>query len=378
MSISTSLTPSPVIDAMNDYYTRKRTNIHRGAYRLSAEVTELYENTHTEILKFLDAPSSHSMILTNNTTQAINMVAIGLDRDLLGKDIVVTSMEHHSNLLPWMKLARHLGVRLRRIPIEEDLTIDTDRALEIMQGAGLLAVTHVSNVSGYITPVEKLVSMAKDMNMITLVDGAQAVGHIPVSISKINPDFYAFSGHKGIMGPTGTGGLIYNRYLEEHLSPIFPGGRSVESVNWDGYRFKAGYERYEGGTPNIGGAIGLLSAVEYVKRIGCDRIQRHERKLIQYLRDKMIDLQGIILYTPPKKNSTGILSFNISGYSPHDVAIILDELDRIAVRSGFHCAQPFCLDLGMEEGCIRVSLHAYNNRDDIERFINTLSEIVGR
>ena len=376
-SAATSLTPVQVIDAIVSYYKDMRANVHRGAYQTSIEVSERFESAHETILDFFSA-DGYDVAFTKNATEAINTVASGIEIGENKKNIVVTALEHHSNLIPWQIYSRKRNLELRTIPVDRYGVIDYELLPDyIDRDTGIVAFTHVSNVTGTINNVKAIVELARDNNAITVVDGAQAAGHFPVNLKKISCDFYIFSGHKGVLGPTGSGGFIYRTGLENIMQPLIYGGGMIKHVSEHNFSLADGHTRFEGGTPNIAGIIGLQEGINYIYRVGCRDIAEHEKKLTDKIISGLKNIDNIEIYGPQDLEiHAGVISFNIKGVNPHDTAIILDEVGNIAVRSGFHCAMPLMKYLGCDEGTVRASVHLYNNEDDINRFLHNLEDIV--
>jgi len=367
---ATSCSPEPVIEAMVEYEHRYRSNVGRGVYRLCRIATQRYWHAHEKVAEFIGAHHGIT-VFTKNTTEAINMVAHGLSWNP-GDRIVTTILEHHSNLLPWRALTSQ-GVHIEIIGILPDYSLDMNafrKALE--KPVKLVAVTHVSNVLGVITPVHEIAALCREKGALLLIDGAQAVPHMPVCLADIECDFYCFSGHK-LGGPTGTGVLWMK---EPVLIPLIKGGGMVESVTGDSITYAPGYEQYEGGTPNIAGGIGLGVAVDYLRKIGMDRIYEHEKELTTYLIEGLQNIDRVRIYAPgDPETRIGVVSFTVDGMHPHEVAERLDEHD-ILVRSGTHCCQPLMHALNLPDGTVRVSIAQYNTKTEIDLFLATLQEIV--
>ncbi len=368
---ATGLTPKPVLEAMNEYYLDYRANIHRGLHKLSQEASLAYEEAHSKVAKLLNV-KENEIVLTYGTTHGINLVALGLK---LGKGdkIVLTELEHHSNLIPWIRLAKTKGVKLEFINTSKEGLLDLEDLAEKAEGAKLITTHHVSNVLGTIQPVREISKIARETNAIFLLDAAQSVGHMEVDAKKSGVDILAFSGHKGLLGPTGIGALYIKEDIQEEIEPVILGGGAVK----DSWAEKLEYVleefpwKFEAGTPNIAGAIGLGAAVDYILDIGLDRIEKYERELTEFTLSKLDDL-GITWYGPREK--AAVISFNVPGYGPHEVAAILD-MHKIAVRSGHHCAASLMKKLGVE-GTVRASYHCYNTKEEIEAMIEVLGELV--
>ena len=371
---ATSLTPKPVVEAMNEYYLRYRANVHRGVHRLSQMATHRYEESRKVVADFINA-KFEEIAFTKNTSESLNLVALGLEGIFRpGDKIVTTPFEHHSDLLPWQRLAKKLNLRLEFIDGDDEGNLDLSDAEKKIKGAKLVAVQHVSNALGVIHEVEELGRIAKEEGAIFVVDAAQSTGHMEVDVKKLHADFLAFSGHKGPMGPTGIGVLYINEEFFDVFEPPLIGGGTIEDVSLDDYKLTEPPERFEAGTPNIGGAIGLAAGIKYIEKIGIDKIERQERKLVKRTTEGLDELE-IPWYGPRNlKKHAGVVSFNVPPLHPHDVAAILDE-NNIMVRSGHHCALPVMKKLGIN-GTVRASFHVYNSLEEVETFFGVLEELV--
>ncbi len=388
-SAATSLTPEPVLKATLDYYYQYRANVGRGVYRLAQLADHRYRDAHKKVAEFIGAGSG-ATIFTKNTTESINAVARGLGWKR-GDKIVTTLLEHHSNLLPWMMLER-AGIELSVVKPDEEGYLDpSDFEREIDERTKLVAVSHLSNVLGTIAPIKEISSICRERNAALLVDGAQSVPHMPVDVTGLDCDFLCFSGHK-MLGPTGTGVLFVND--EGSLEPLMVGGGMVEDVylnasemekSYDtessykiknGYVRKTGYEGFEAGTPDISGGIGLGAAADYLKQVGVEEIAMHEKNLASKLLKGLQEIQGVEIYGPKDmKDRGGVVSFNVLGLLPHEVALMLDQVSNISVRSGHHCCIPLMKHLGLKHGSVRASLYLYNTEGEIEKLLATLEEI---
>jgi len=371
---ATSLTPKPVVEAMNEYYLRYRANVHRGVHRLSQMATHRYEESRKVVADFINA-KFEEIAFTKNTSESLNLVALGLEGIFRpGDKIVTTPYEHHSDLLPWQRLAKKLNLRLEFIEGDGEGNLDLSDAEKKIKGAKLVAVQHVSNALGVIHEVEELGRIAKEEGAIFVVDAAQSTGHMEVDVKKLHADFLAFSGHKGPMGPTGIGVLYINEEFFDVFEPPLIGGGTIEDVSLDGYKLTEPPERFEAGTPNIGGAIGLAAGIRYIERIGIDKIERQERKLVKRTTEGLDELE-IPWYGPRNLDKhAGVVSFNVPPLHPHDVAAILDE-NNIMVRSGHHCALPVMKKLGID-GTVRASFHVYNSLEEVETFLGVMEVLV--
>jgi len=367
---ATSQKPTQVIDVISDYYSRYNANVHRGVHKLSEEATAAFEGARKRIADFVNAGDSRQIVFTRNATEAINLVAYSWARKNIKKDdeILLTQMEHHSNLVPWQILARGVGAKLKFIPINSRGELETNKLAELVtQKTKLVALTHVSNVLGTINPVKQIIE-----NIKVLVDGAQAVPHMPVSIQNIKPDFYVFTGHK-MLGPTGIGVLYAKKEILEEMEPFLGGGEMILEVDWENSSWNYVPWKFEAGTPDVAGAIGLGAAVDYLNSLGVKNVREHEKELTAYALEQFSKIQGLVIYGPKEvEKRGGVVSFNIVkngqvAIHPHDLASILDT-EGIAVRSGHHCAQPLMTVLGIPAAA-RVSFYIYNTKDEINKLI---------
>jgi len=371
---STTPTPRPVVDAMCDYFYNYNANTGRGAYKMAILATEKLDKARNKIAGFVNAYPDE-IIFTKNTTEAINMVARGLEFEE-GDNIVVPNIEHHSNLVPWLNL-RSKGVELRVVNADENGVVDPDSVEKAVdENTRLISITQISNSIGSVQPVEAIAQIVSETGSLYLVDAAQSAGHMGVDVKKLGADFVAFPGHKGFLGPVGTGFLYCARDVQEKLQPLNLGGGTVDEVTVDDFKLTEAPHCFEGGTQNIAGFIGLGAAIDYLKRIGMPKIEKHSQRLTRVLYQEIHDLEKITVYGSPE-NIYGIVSFNIDNINPHDLAKILDESRSICVRSGFHCAIPSMKHIGAYEvgGTVRASIHYYNTREEIEILAETLREV---
>ncbi|HZS33569.1 MAG TPA: cysteine desulfurase [Methylomirabilota bacterium] len=365
-SAATAQKPRPVLEALRLFYERSNASVHRSIHTLGEEATELYEAARDRVRDFLGARYREEIVFTRGTTEAINLVAQTWARRALaeGDEILVSDMEHHSNLVPWILLARERKLRLRAVPVTEAGTLDLgvmDRLLT--RRTRLVALTHVSNVLGTINPVGEIVERAQSAGARVLIDGAQAVPHLPVDVEALGVDFYAFSGHK-LGGPTGIGALYGRREVLEPLEPFFGGSESVREVWLDRVTWNDLPWRFEPGTPPIAGAIGLGAAVEYVTRLGREAIRLHDLTLVRDALEQLADLEDLVVYGPEDPElRAGVMAFNLPGIHPHDLAAALDR-EGVAVRAGHHCAQPLMRRLGVT-GTVRASFFVHTGADDV-------------
>lgn len=372
---ATSLKPALVIKRLMDFYRQENANVHRGTYQLSVRATEEYEHARKVVQHFINAQSSREIIFTRGTTESINLLAstYGEQNIQPGDEIVISLAEHHSNLIPWQQLAIKKQARLKYIGLTADGSIDlTDAKQKITPKTKIVAITHVSNVLGNVSPIKTLADLAHQNGAIIVVDGAQAVCHFPVDVQKLTADFYAFSGHK-VLGPTGIGVLYGKQALLEQAPPYQYGGEMIEDVQLDESKWAPIPYKFEAGTPNIAGAIALATAIKYLERIGMENIAVRDNELMAYLLPKLAAIPGVKVYgSANSQEHTGVISFNVDHLHPHDVATALD-MEGVAVRAGHHCAEPLVHSLGTN-ATIRASLAFYNNRTDCDQLIKAIKE----
>ena len=373
-STATSQKPEQVIDFVRDFYRKGYANIHRGVYRLSEKATELYFKSKKIIADFINA-EPEEIIYTGNTTESLNLLAYTIS-SLIKKgknEIVLTEMEHHSNLIPWQQLAKRNKMKLKFIKIKADYTLDLkDAKKKITDKTAIVSLTHVSNSLGTINNVGEIVALGKKRGAITIIDAAQSVPHMRVDVKAIGCDFLAFSGHK-ILGPTGIGVLYGRKELLEKLSPFNFGGEMIKRVTRKNASWADVPMKFEAGTPNISGAIGLGMAIKYIQKIGIENIEEWEKTLLEYALSKLQDVEGIKIYNAGLSKSSGIISFNLKKIHPHDVAQLLDE-KGIAIRAGHHCNMPLMKKLGISGTC-RASFYVYNTLEDVDALVSALKKI---
>jgi cysteine desulfurase/selenocysteine lyase len=370
-SAASSQKPYSVIQAVDAYYRETHANVHRGAHELSIRATEAYEDAREVVADHIGASSSTEVIFVRGTTEAINLVAWtwGAAHVAEGDEILLTKMEHHSNLVPWQILAGRAGATVKYVDVRPDgslLMEDYDRLLS--DRTCLVAVTHVSNTLGVVNPVAEIARMAHESGAVCLVDGAQAAPHMQVEVQAIGCDFYAFSGHK-MLAPTGIGELWGRRELLEHMPPWQGGGEMISEVRLDGFTAAPLPNKYEAGTPNIAGAVGFAEAIRYLQRIGLERVQAWERDLTTYALDSLGAVEGLEIYGPTE-DRVGVISFRYADIHAHDLATILDQ-KGVAIRAGHHCNQPLMNHLGVD-ATARASLYLYNTRSEIDALIDAL------
>ncbi|MHC5293351.1 cysteine desulfurase [Listeria welshimeri] len=370
---ATSQKPKQVIEALTHYYEFDNANVHRGVHTLAARATDAYESARVKVAKFIHAREVAEIIFTRGTTSAINLVVDSYAEANIeaGDEIVISYLEHHSNLIPWQQLAKSKGAVLKYIELEEDGTISVEQAQKtISEKTKIVALAHVSNVLGTITPIREIAAIAHKFGAVILVDGAQAVPHMEVNVVDLDADFYAFSGHK-MMAPTGIGALYGKRELLDAMEPTEFGGEMIDFVELYDSTWKELPWKFEAGTPIIGGAIALGAAIDYLAEVGLANIHAHEQALASYAIEEMSKIDGITIYGPKDASKRcGLVTFNLEGAHPHDIATILDE-DGIAIRAGHHCAQPLMKWLDVSSTA-RASFYIYNTKEEIDALIDGL------
>jgi len=370
-SASTSQRPNPVIYAIEDFYKNYNANIHRGLYKLSVEASELYEEARKKIANFIRS-EYEEIIFTHGATESLNIIANCLSENLNeGDSILLSEMEHHANLVPWQVIAKKKRLNLRFIPVDNEGNLIIDEKL--FDNVNIVSVAHVSNALGTLNDIIRIEKLAHKNNALFVLDAAQSIGHLEIDVKKINCDFLAFSGHK-MFGPTGIGVLYGKKELLENLEPFLYGGDMIKDVSLNDSEWNDLPWKFEAGTPNISGAIGLGKAVDYLNKTGIDNIKKHEEELTNYLIERLFELRDIKIYNP--KERTGIVSFNVNKIHPHDIAELLGK-EGICVRAGHHCCMPLMKKLGIN-GTVRISLSVYNDEKEIDKLIETLKEIIKR
>lgn len=374
---ATTQKPESMIQAMCGYYGGCNANPHRGAYALSIEATDIYENTRERARRFINAPKAEEIIFTKNATEALNLVAYSYGRTKLGPgdEILLTIAEHHSNLVPWQEAAKATGAKLNYIYLEPDGNLSQkDIETKITPRTKVVAVTHVSNVLGLVNPVRDIADRAHNAGAVVVVDGAQSVAHMAVDVQALGADFFAFSGHK-MLSPMGIGVLYGRQELLSAMPPFLTGGDMIEYVSEQETTFAELPAKFEAGTQNVGGAAGLTAAIDYLEKLGFDRIAAIEQELLDYALPQLKALPYVELYgcDTTRNNKTGIITFNVKDVHPHDVSTILDA-EGVAVRGGHHCAQPLMTYLGQNATC-RASFYFYNTKDDVDRWIAALKKV---
>ena len=372
---ATTQKPIQVIKAVEEFYQKYNANPHRGAYSLSVEATEQYENTRTKIAKFINAKHREEIIFSKNATESLNLIAYSYGLDNLKKDdeVVISIMEHHSNLVPWQKMTKQTGSKLNYMYINENYEI-TDEEIEskITDKTKIVGITHVSNVLGTINNVKKIIKYAHKKGAVVIVDASQSIPHMKIDVQDLDADFLVFSGHK-MFAPLGIGVLYGKREILNKMTPFLMGGDMIEYVYEQDTTFAPLPNKFEAGTQNVEGVIGLGAAIDYIENLGYDKIQEIEHEVISYARQELSKLDYLTLYTTPnEENHSSVISFNIKGVHPHDVASILDS-EGVCVRSGNHCAQPLMRFLGIDSTC-RASFYIYNTKDDVDKLVKALDK----
>ena len=375
---ATSQKPRSVLDALNGYYLHDNANVHRGIHELSRRATEAYEEARAKVARWINAADPHELVWTRGTTDAINLVAgsWGMDNIKAGDEILLTVLEHHSNLVPWQLLARRVGAKLRYVEIDDQGRLELgDLPSLLTERTKLVAFNHVSNALGTINPVKDIVAAAKKVGAVVLVDGAQGAVHMPVDVQDLGADFYAFSGHK-MCGPTGIGALWGRRELLESMEPYQGGGEMIEFVERDMSTWAEVPHKFEAGTPNIAGAIGFGAAVDFLATLPAEEVAAHERALMSYAMERLAEVPGMRIYGPESvEDRSAVVSFTMGDAHPHDISTILDS-EGIAVRAGHHCAQLVMKRFGVS-ATARASFYIYNTRDEIDRLVDALDVVRG-
>lgn len=372
-SAATSQKPIQVIEAVDKYYREYNSNVHRGVHTLGTKATDSYEGAREKVRKFINAKSTEEVIFTRGTTTALNTVAASYAKANLteGDEIVISYMEHHSNIIPWQQVAKQTGATLKYVPLQEDGTISLDDVrATVTNQTKIVSIMHVSNVLGVINPIKDIAKIAHDNGAILVVDGAQSTPHLKVDVQDLDCDFFAFSGHK-MCAPTGIGVLYGKKHLLENMEPIEFGGEMIDFVGLYESTWKELPWKFEGGTPIIAGAIGLGAAIDFLEEIGLDNIEAHEHKLAAYALDKMSQVEGLTIFGPKDSaQRAGLVTFNLDDVHPHDVATVLDA-EGIAIRAGHHCAQPLMKWL-KASATARASFYLYNTEEDIDKLTQGL------
>ena len=372
---ATTQKPTSVLEAIEKFYKNENANPHRGAYGLSIEATEIYENTRDKIAKFINAKHREEIIFSKNASESLNLIAYSYGLDNLKKDdeIVLSIMEHHSNLVPWQMVAKKTESKLNYMYINDNFEIsDEEIETKITDKTKIVGITHVSNVLGTINNIEKIIKYAHKKGAIVVVDGSQSIPHMEIDVQKLDADFFVFSGHK-MLAPLGIGILYGKREILNKMNPFLMGGDMIEYVYEQETTFAPLPNKFEAGTQNIEGVIGLGAAIDYIKNIGYNKIQEIEKEVTSYARQELSKLEYLTLYlTPNEEKHSSVISFNIKGVHPHDVASILDS-ENVCVRSGNHCAQPLLRSMGIDSTC-RASFYIYNTKEDVDKLVIALNK----
>lgn len=377
-SAASSQKPSGVLEAMDRVYRHAYANVHRGIYTLSEEATTLYEDARDKVAEFIHAAEREEVVFTGNTTASINLIAHAWGRTSIepGDRILLTELEHHSNIVPWQLLADERDAELVVLPITDQGLLDLDRLDDLLdERVKLVSFTMMSNVTGTITPVKVLVRRARAVGAVTLVDGAQSVPHLPVDVQDLGCDFLAFSAHK-MCGPTGIGVLYGRRELLEHMPPFLGGGDMIRRVSWEGSTWNDLPWKFEAGTPPIVEGVGLGAAVDYLSGIGMEAVAAHDRELVSYAMERLSALPGTHIVGPPADQRGGLVAFTYRGIHPHDLASLLN-LEGVAIRAGHHCCHPLHRRLGLT-ATARASFYLYNTADDVDRMVAALEKAAER
>jgi cysteine desulfurase/selenocysteine lyase len=371
---ATTQKPKQVINAITEYYSNYNSNVHRGLHKLSEEATSKFEEAHKKIAKFINA-SFEETIFTKGTTESLNLLAYSLSDQLKeGDEIVLTQMEHHSNLVPWQQISKKLGLKLKFIKIKNDGTLDL-KDLPINKKTKIVSVTHISNFLGTINPIKEIGRIAHKNNALFVVDAAQSVPHLPIDVKDIDCDFLVFSAHK-MLGPTGIGVLYGKKDLLNEMQPFNYGGDMILEVKFDDAKFNELPWKFEAGTPNIAGAIGFGATIDYLNEIGMDNIREHGKELTEYAIKKLSKVKNLEMYGPLDSEKRGaLISFNLINIHPHDIVSLLDD-NGIAVRGGHHCAMP-TMKLMNLTGSVRASFYLYNTKEEIDYLAETLEKVKG-
>ena len=372
---ATSQRPIQVIKAIEEFYEKENANPHRGSYELSIEATQEYENTRSKIAKFINAKHTEEVIFTKNATESLNLIAYSYGMDNLKKDdeVVISIMEHHSNLVPWQKITKATGSKLKYMYINKNFEIsDEEIESKITDKTKIVGITHVSNVLGTINNVKKIIECAHKKGAIVIVDASQSIPHMKIDVQDLDADFLVFSGHK-MLAPLGVGVLYGKKEILDKMAPFLMGGEMIEYVYEQETTFAPLPYKFEAGTQNVEGVVGLGAAIDYIEKIGYNQIQELEDEIVSYAKQELSKLDYLTLYiTPNSQNHSSVISFNIKGVHPHDVASILDS-EGVCIRSGNHCVQPLMRFLDIDSTC-RASFYFYNTKEDVDRLVHALNK----
>tara|TARA_Y100001970_G_scaffold122679_1_gene152081 strand:- start:15162 stop:16370 length:1209 start_codon:yes stop_codon:yes gene_type:complete len=371
---STTQKPQCMIDAVSEFYTHQNANVHRGTYRIAENATKKFENSRETISRFIKA-KTHEIVFTKSTTESINAIAYTIGMQLKKNDeIIISEMEHHSNIVPWQMLIKEKGIKLKYIPLNKNYELNIAKLESLIsKKTKLISITHMSNVLGVINPIQKIINIAKENNILTLIDAAQSIAHLKIDVKKLNCDILVFSGHK-ILGPTGVGVLYIKENLMKKISPFLRGGHMISEVKKYDSTWNVHPWKFEAGTLNIAQIIGLSSSINYINNIGLNNILNYEKKLLDYLLNQLHSIQDIEIYGHNSNQSGPVVAFNIKNCHPFDLCKLLD-VHNIAIRAGHHCTQILMQKLKIQSSN-RISLYAYNTIDEIDFFIKRLNEII--
>lgn len=370
---ATTQKPEQVLDALKHYYEYDNANPHRGAYKLSIKATEVYDEARDKVRKFINAPKFENIVFTRNATESLNLIAYsyGLNNIKKGDKIVLSIMEHHSNLVPWQNVCKKTGATLEYMYINDDGTLNEDEInKKIVPGVKIVGITQVSNVLGTINPVKEIVKKAHEVGAVAVVDASQSVPHMKVDVQDIDADFLVFSGHK-MLSPLGIGVLYGKENLLEKMSPFLFGGDMIEYVYEQETTYAPVPTKFEAGTQNVEGAVGLGAAIDYLNNVTMENVEKIEKEILSYAMEKLLNLDFVTVYGPRDLNKhAGVISFNVNKIHPHDVASVLDS-ENVCIRSGNHCAQPLLRYMGLDSTC-RASFYIYNTKEDVDKLIDAL------
>ena len=371
---ATSQKPQSMIDAVSNYYSNENSNIHRGVHTLSQEATSAYEDVRKKVQKFINAEHDHEIILTSGTTGGINLVASSFGESLVrkGDEILITAMEHHSNIVPWQMLCERRGAHLKVLPISKEGEIDIEEFKKLIgPKTELISLVHISNSLGTVNPIKEMIEIAHSENIPVLVDGAQAIHHTPVDVQELDADFYVFSAHK-MYGPTGVGVLYGKEELLNDMKPYQGGGDMIKSVTFEKTTYNDLPHKFEAGTPNIAGGIGLGAAIDFIESVGFDFIEKHEAELVRFAISELKNIKGL-RFIGTAKERAGLVSFVLEGIHPYDTGVILDKLG-IAVRTGHHCTQPV-MNFFEVPGTVRASFAVYNTKQEVVKLVEGIDRV---
>ena len=370
---ATTQKPEQVLEALKHYYEYDNANPHRGAYKLSIKATEVYDEAREKVRKFINAPKFENIVFTRNATESLNLIAYsyGLNNIKKGNKIVLSIMEHHSNLVPWQNVCKKTGATLEYMYINDDGTLNEDEInKKIVPGVKIVGITQVSNVLGTINPVKEIVKKAHEVGAVAVVDASQSVPHMKVDVQDIDADFLVFSGHK-MLSPLGIGVLYGKENLLEKMSPFLFGGDMIEYVYEQETTYAPVPTKFEAGTQNVEGAVGLGAAIDYLNNVTMENVEKIEKEILSYAMEKLLNLDFVTVYGPRDLNKhAGVISFNVNKIHPHDVASVLDS-ENVCIRSGNHCAQPLLRYMGLDSTC-RASFYIYNTKEDVDKLIDAL------